>query len=152
MSSDGTQQGIGAERALETILGGEDAPTEEEKTTPAQWLEILEAKDDSIDGYDAHAQVMAKYIIEAYRAHEGLHHAPNSTVYLHPIDWDNPVVLMPDLTDVMKKVYPDESHPFRKALSGATGFSWGWAFNIARYALGLPPQQNPALMEIKVKD
>lgn len=147
---DGTAQGIGPERAIKTILGGEPAPDDSETKTPAWWLERLLAKDDNIDGYDAHAEVMAKYIVLALRRMPGLAHAPNSAVYLAgedgKLDWANMVVLVPDLSDALKKVYHDKDHPFRQALSEATGFTWGWAFNIARYALGLPPQPNPALL------
>lgn len=146
--SDGSQQGIGAERALGTILGGKPAPEKEEEKTPEFWLKRLTEKDDNIDGYQAHAEVIAKYIIQAYKDYPQLSGIPNRTVYLKPINWNKPVVLIDDLSDFLKKIYPDEKHPFRQALSGATGFSWGWAFNIARYAIGLPPQPNPAIMTI----
>lgn len=146
--SDGTQQGIEAERALKTIVGGEPAPKEDEEKSPEFWFKRLTEKDDDIDGYDAHAEVMAKYIIQAYQKYPALTGIPNSSVYLEPIDWDKPVILINNLSDFLKIVYPDETHPFRKALSEATGFTWGWAFNIARYALGLPPQPNPAMLTI----
>ncbi len=145
--SDGTQQGIGAERALRTIVGGEPPPGEDEGLSPEQWLRRLEAKDDGIDGYDDHAEVMAKYIVEAYRRVPGLVHAPNVGVYLW--EGDEGQLLVPGLSDVLKRLYP-EGHPFRRALSEATGFTWGWAFNIARYALGLPPQPNPAIVTVNV--
>ena len=146
--SDGTQQGIGVNRALETIMGGKEPPQESEEKSPQFWLERLINKDDNIDGYDAHAEVMAKYIVQAYKKYPALTGAPNSTVCLEPINWENPIILMPNLSDCLKKVYSDEKHPFRQALSEATGFTWGWAFNIARYALGLPPQPNPAILTI----
>lgn len=150
---DGTQQGIGAERAIETILGGKPAPDKDEEKAPAFWLERLLAKDDNIDGYEAHAEVMAKYIVLALRRMPGLAHAPNTGVYLADengkmVFEPEMVQVLPGLSDALKKVYADEKHPFRMALSEATGFTWGWAFNIARYALGLPPQPNPALLTI----
>jgi len=150
--TDGTQQGIEAERALKTILGGRPAPAEEEERTPAFWLARLEAKDDDIGGYEAHAEVIAKYIVKAYRQIPGLVHAPNDSVYFRDehgeTDWDSPKILVRGLSDCLKDVYTDEQHPFRRALSQATAFSWGWAFNIARYSLGLPPQPNPAIITI----
>jgi hypothetical protein len=150
--SDGSQQGIGADRALKTILGGEPSPEKEEERTPQFWRDRLLAKDDDIGGYEAHAEVMAKYIVLALKRMPRLACCPNESVYLTndegKIDWDSPTILVSDLSDVLKKVYPDEAHPFRRALSEATGFTWGWAFNIARYALGLPPQPNPAIITI----
>jgi hypothetical protein len=147
--SDGSQQGISPERAIRTILGGEPAPEKDDESSPGYWLKRLRAKDDNTGGYDAHAEVMAKYILRAYESHPHLQSAPNSTKYVEPIDWNNPVVLERDLSDRLKaEVYTDPAHPFRRALSEATGFTWGWAFNIARYALGLPPEPNPAIIEI----
>ena len=147
--SDGSQQGIEAERALRTILGGEPAPEKDDHNSPAFWLKRLREKDDNINGYEAHAEVIAKYILQAYDSHPHLKNAPNETKYQEPIDWDNPVVLVKNLSDQIKEeVYTDKNHPFRQALSEATGFSWGWAFNIARYAIGLSPQPNPAIIEI----
>lgn len=148
--SDGTQCGMGAERALKTILGGAEDSEEGKQKSPEYWLERLENKSDDIDGYDKHAEVMAKYIVQAYKQYPILKSMPNSTVYLDndPKMLEDMVEIVPDLSSCLKKVYSNESHPFRKALSEATGFSWGWAFNIARYALGLPPQPNPAIMTI----
>jgi hypothetical protein len=146
--SDGSQQGVDPERAIKTILGGEPSPSEEEEKSPEYWLKRLAEKDDCIDGYNAHAEVMAKYIVQAYSAKPELKQSPIESVYQKPIDWKNPVILVPDLSTELKKLYTDEQHPFRRALSAATGFTWGWAFNIARYALGLPPQPNPAIVEI----
>lgn len=147
--SDGSQQGISPERALRTILGGEPAPERDDHNSPAFWLKRLREKNDDIGGYDSHAEVMAKYILKAYDDQPELREAPNSALYLEPIDWENPVILVESLSDRLKRdVYPDPTHPFRQALSAATGFTWGWAFNIARYALGLPPQPNPAIIEV----
>lgn len=148
--SDGSQQGIAAERALKTILGGEPAPEKDDHNSPAYWLKRLCEKDDNINGYEAHAEVIAKYILQAYESHPHLKDAPNESKYLEPIDWENPVILTKSLSDQLKQeVYQDPKHPFRQALSEATGFSWGWAFNIARYTIGLPPQPNPAIIEIR---
>lgn len=148
--SDGSQQGVSADRALGTILGGEEPPSEEEEKTPQWWLDHLLGREDDVGSYEGHAETMAKYIILAYRRMPGLVHAPNSPVWLTS-EWgdkDYDVVVLPDLSDCLKKVYADEDHPFRKALGEATGFSWGWAFNIARYALELPPQPNPAIITV----
>jgi len=147
--TDGTQQGISAKRAIETIIGGKPAPEKDDESSPAYWLKRLREKDDDINGYEAHAEVMAKYILLAYETHPHLQQAPNTRKYVEPVDWNNPVVLEHDLSDRLKdEVYTNPTHPFRRALSNATGFTWGWAFNIARYAIGLPPQPNPAIIAI----
>lgn len=152
MANDGSQQGIGPERALKTILGGEPAPEKQDERTPEFWRARLRAKDDDINGYEAHAEVMAKYIMLAIERMPGLARVGNESVYLTDMDgkthYSKETVIVEDLSDVLKKVYTDENHPFRRALSAATGFSWGWAFNIARYALGLKPQPNPAIVTI----
>lgn len=154
-----TEQTSPYNKAIETILGSKSAPNEDEEKTPQWWLEHLKQKesvlnkDDNTDSYDNHAEVMAKYIIEAYQSQPGLIHAPNKNVYLKPTDWNNPIVLMWDLSDLLEKhIYTNKDHPFRIALSEATGFTWGWAYNIARYALGLPPMANPAIMTIDVSN
>lgn len=147
--SDGSQQGIKADRAIETILGGKRRPSKGKQRSPEWWLSYLKEKNDDIDGYSDHAEVMAKYILEAYKKDSSLTQYPISRIYQEPINWDNPVILSPDLSDKLKSFYPRKSHPFRKALSEATGFTWGWAFNIARYALKLPPQPNPAIVVLK---
>lgn len=41
MSGDGADFGVTADRALETVLGGADQPTEEEMRTPTQMREML---------------------------------------------------------------------------------------------------------------
>jgi hypothetical protein len=149
--SDGSQQGIEAERALKTILGGDPAPKEDEERSPAWWLKRLKEKNDDVNGYEAHAEVMAKYILEAYEKEPRLKEYPNMRVYQKDKNGNTnyDVVVVQDLSDELRKFYPDKTHPFRRALSEATGFSWGWAFNIARYALGLPPQPNPAIVHIR---
>lgn len=147
--NDGSQQGISPSRAIHTILGGEPAPVLDDHNSPAYWLKRLTEKDDNINGYDAHAEVMAKYILQAYESHPALREAPCSTVFVEPIDWENMRVLVHSLGDRLKaEVYTDPEHPFRRAYSDATGFTWGWAFNIARYALGLPPEPNPAILSV----
>lgn len=153
--SDGSRQGIDAERALDTILGGKSALKGDEEKTPAYWKERLAKKNDDIDGYDAHAEVMAKYILEAYIEYPALSGLPISNVFLKgDIDWGRAqdFVLVPSVDGALKKIYPDDNHPFQRALDEATGFSWGWACNIARYALGLPEKPNPALMTIETKE
>lgn len=129
-----------------------DTEQAQEECSREYWFNRLSNKEDNVDGYEEHAEVIAKYILSAYKQYPELTGLPNMTVYLKPIDWDNPIVLIPNLSNVLKKVYPSEHHAFRRALREATGFSWGWAFNIARFAAGLPPQPNPAITTFTLRD
>jgi len=151
MSDDGADMGIGVKRALETVVGGKESPKKEDGLSSEQMKEKLLNKDDDINGYDAHAEVMAKYIFLAMTSRDrlirNLHEIPCERIYL----WkgNDSTVVCPDLSDVLKEhIYIDKEHPFRKALSDASGFTWGWAVNAARYAAGLPPVRNPAIIEI----
>ena len=123
--------------------------TEEARLTPAYWLARLATKDDNIDGYENHAEVIAKYIIEAYRTNPELVILNNRRTYLTDNDGQTQysIVLVDSLYDALKKVYGPE-HPCSLALAEATGFSWGWAYNTARYALELPLRPNPAIISI----
>lgn len=151
MSDDGADLGITAERALKTVLGGEESPTKDEGMSPAEMKAMLEAKDDDTDGYDAHAQVMAKYLVRLYEKYPEIAYCPTEDVYRKDDNgetiWEGPA-LVTGLSEVAKREWPDESHPFRQALSEATGFSWGWAVNAARYCLDLPPVPNPAILTV----
>lgn len=131
--SDGAHLGVTAERALETILGGKPEPDGSEHRSPDDMRRMLAEKDDDIDGYDLHAQVLAKYLLRLFEARPELLKITSG-----------------DLSDVAKRFYDDEQHPFRLALSEATGFSWGWAVNAARYAMHADPVPNPAIMTIDV--
>lgn len=144
--SDGANVGVGPERALDTILGGADQPKEEDSKSPEWWLNYLvNEKDDNIDGYNEHAEVMAKYIILAYQAEPNLTKVPISAIYSKAYD----KTFIPDIGEVLKQhIYTSPSHPFRLALSEATGFSFGWAVNIARFAMKLNQVPNPALITI----
>ena len=51
-----------------------------EERTPEFWYARLKAKDDNIGGYEAHAEVMAKYIIEAYEKDASLKEAAISNI------------------------------------------------------------------------
>ena len=80
--SDGAHQGVGAERALGTILGGEDQPHEEEKKTPAQVLDsIREQSFEDLD-YGGTANACARLILEAYETYPQLRDHPVKSVYL----------------------------------------------------------------------
>ena len=152
--SDGAHHGINAERALGTILGGEPQPEESKKMSPEQMLDrIREQSFDNLD-YSGAARAYARLILEAYEAHPALQDHPTKTVYLRGQDGTlvtngpgRPVCLQPDLYDVLKSLHAGDTVKL-DLMSGLTGFMVGWAHNAVRYALGLPPVQNPALLTI----
>ena len=156
MSSDGADIGVGAERALGTILGGEDQPSEEERETREQMEGRIRNAPISADGYDGAATACARIILEAYEEYPVLRNHPTEGVYLTDqagqMVWfeehkKQAVVTIPGLVDVLKQLH--EQEPEKLAVfSDLTGFMWGWAVNAARHVLGLDPKPNPAILEI----
>lgn len=130
MSSDGAHLGVGAERALDTILGGKDQPEESERKTPEQMAEHLRgATISDCNNYDGAARYCGKLVLEFMEA--------------------NPT-FEGDLYDGLNKRVTEEDR--EKCLSELSGFMWGWAENAARYALSKPPVPNPAIMTIGGQD
>ena len=129
--SDGAGAGIGAARALETVLGGKEPPTEADSMTREQMEAHIVAApwpggkapemEMGADAYDLASRCIAKAFLLLMK--EGV---------------------TGDLWDEMKAHWPDYEH----AVGGASGFMVGWAENAARYVLGQPEKQNPALAEI----
>lgn len=159
--SDGAHEGVGAERALDTILGGEGQPEEEEKQTPEEMLaSIREAPIDAHGSYGGCSLACARIILEVYEKYPMLREFPTETIYLKgpdgkvvepPGDSFCLIPLTYDLSDVLRRLHPDEKSPERQVLAELTGFMWGWALNAVGYALGDPPKPNPALMTIGVE-
>lgn len=152
--SDGAHQGVGAERALKTILGGEEQPSEEEQQTPAEMLDQIREASLTPGSYGDAALACARLILETYEKYPTLRDQPTEGVYLKGQDGmlviaaDKGLVpLVHSLHDILKRLH-DEDSPEREILSGLTGFMWGWAVNAVGYALGDPPKPNPAIAEI----
>lgn len=146
MSNDGAHLGVGAKRALDTILGGEPSPSPEEGMDPftmRRWL--LDARwplpddTDDTDAYNECARYAAKLVLEWLLADPKRATSPMETEY----DWDAD----PDRGakavgwyDQMKA----DGIPIGEL--GLSGFMWGWAANAARYCVELPPARNPAIL------
>ncbi len=150
--ADGAHLGVGADRAIETILGGKESPSEEEQQTPEQTLDAIREALESPEDYGGCAISYARVLLEAYETHPILREQPAEAVYLTGQDGRlvssgaGLVVLVPDIYDVLKQLHPDEDCWQRKVMSGLTGFMVGWANNAVRYALGDPPVPNPAMI------
>ncbi len=152
--SDGAHLGVGAERALGTVLGSEGQPTDDEKMTAGQmqeWLLSAPRWNDpaAMASYDECARAVAGEVLRWALANpERYAHTPMETEIEWPTkpdgtkDYNNPIYGAKSLYDVLK----DEGIGLDKL--GITGFQWGWAYNAARRCLELPPQPNPAIIEI----
>ena len=148
--SDGAHMGVGADRALGSILGGEEHPTEDERQTPEQMLDsIRDAKFTDLD-YGTTSLACARLILEAFEKHPAIRDVPTEHEYLKDADglmvWPA-VYLTADLHGVLNQLYAEDEMRLG-ILDGLTGFMWGWAVNAVRYAMGDPPKPNPALMTI----
>lgn len=133
--SDGAHQGVGASRALETILGGKEPPGQNEERTREQVLaQIMAAPTpdgpppweagSGGDAYNAAALAIARAFWTVRQ--EGA-----------PLEMDA-------LWEATKKKWPG----FNNWLGGATGFQVGWAYNCVRWLEEQPPAPNPAILEV----
>lgn len=148
---DGAHMGVSANRALKTILSGEDQPTEEEQMDPVQmrdWIlqPDIDYGDDMGEGYGEVARRIARTILTYYMADPRRATIPTESEYDWEADPDHGAHGMkPEfvkhlgLYDIMKQ----EGVPFEP---GFTGFQWGWAVNAARRCVELPPVPNPAFL------
>jgi len=158
MSDDGADLGVGAERALKTVLGGEPQPTEEERQTVEEMNERLRAAPIEGTSYEGTADACARIILEAWDNYPDIRDVPSENRYLK--DKEGKLVeprvgvLFPltiSLHEVLKRLHP-KGTPGHEVLSGLTGFMWGWAVNAARRCYGLSPVSNPAIVTIGRKD
>ena len=153
MSNDGAHQGIGAERALGTILGGDEQPTEGEREGVEEMRTRILSAPIEATSYDGTATACARLILEAWAKWPQLTEVPSESVYLKN-DGELVVVegdlveLVPNLHDALKQVYRDRPEALA-VLKGLTGFMWGWAVNAALRSMDLPPEPNPAIVEVR---
>lgn len=155
MSADGAHLGVGAERALETILGGKESPGEDERESPQHVAaRVLAAAERGGDphGYGDCADMVAGMVLMFWQAHPEAAEWPLDPPYHYEKDgvrydhWIEGGKLVDDGPDLSKAV--DAFTEGKLSALGITGFQWGWAVNAARYALGKPPEQNPAIITI----
>lgn len=163
--SDGAHAGVGAARALDTILGNEPQPSEtgEKTMSPVEMrahIEAAPAPDSAEFDYDGAARFLAKHVLAYFLAHPEHAQLPASAKYEFVESrerpdgegwkecgtdyWGRTVGI--DLWQNCVK--PSLSESDYEAVSDFTGFMWGWAVNAARYCVELPPVPNPALVTI----
>jgi hypothetical protein len=141
---DGAHLNVGAESAMKSIIGGSE-PT---VLTDEQFEEMIRTADldRSPVNYDMAANQVARLVLEAYEKYPRLQTMPDYAEYIE-VDDGGLVPITTTLTDVIFRIY--KGH---KALSGISGFQWGWGVNAARKILNLGPLPNPALLEISPSD
>lgn len=146
---DGAHIGVGAGRALDTILGGAEQPDDEERQTAEEMRAEIMALTENPNTYDGTAKWTAKFILDWLLANPGRAQEPTETVY----DWNGDPDhgadgMKPEFTkavgwyDLMKRDGVD------LADLGLSGFMWGWAVNAARRCLELPAVANPAIIDV----
>ncbi len=145
--SDGAHQGIGAERALKTILGGEPLPTKDEGDDREGMERRIFSVSYPLTTYDDAALYTAPFILTTLRAHPEIAAQPVDTEY----DGENSahdriVVARKGWPELLKEVDADG---YEKAVDEITGFMGGWAVNAVRFVLDLPAVSNPAIIEIE---
>jgi hypothetical protein len=135
---DGAHQGVSADRALKTILGGEDQPTEEEMESVEDMRNrLLGMTSEDATDYGSTADYAASLVLHFIMADPARRIAiPTEGTYEWPLkpdgtkDYSQPSTqTVKGLYDVMKEAGPpyDEIGDL-----GLTGFMWGWAVNAAR--------------------
>lgn len=163
---DGAHQGVGPNRALGTILGEKEQPTDEEKMTREEfeaWVRSAMTRpelesatfSESGEGYDETSRTVARIVLEFLEAHPEHRDVPaegqgefrvkgtgGKPTPETPYEDTEYVMVREGLDDVMERE--------GVSLKGLdlTGFMYGWAVNAARSILDLPPVSNPAIMEI----
>jgi hypothetical protein len=161
--TDGANLGVTAHRALESILAGKPSPTEDEQTTREETLARVLAAPlpgegdgphqrglDTGVAYSMVTDSICRAMLECEQADPGL--LGRRAVF--PDDYDieelRGTPLSPETLawQAIMARYPDADEWW----GGATGFMVGFAYNTARFIMGLPPAGNPAIMEVEVPD
>lgn len=151
--SDGAQEGIGAERALDTILGGQPAPEIAEQASREEVEHRIRATPlDDRSGYGSCADAAARAVLEYLEADPERLNIPTENVYETDSTTGNVVFTSDgDLHLVTSGLYErmkQDGVPLSDL--GLSGFQWGWAVNCARWILDAPPVPNPAIFTIDV--
>ena len=151
--SDGAHLGVGAERALETVLGGKEQPRDDERMSDEEFAAWIRSADKTNE-YGETARYAARLIVEFLEAHPEHLTTPGEAEGAFQVDGREAtreevmsgaakfVRLRDGLYEVM------ETEGVYLGDLDLTGFMWGWAFNAARKVLGLGPVPNPAIVEI----
>lgn len=136
--SDGAHLGVGAERALGTVLGNDPQPAAEERMSAGEMAEwVMAATSADANSYDGCARYAAKLVLTWLLEDPTRASSPPENEYDDAYN-----VTTPGWYDRMKA----DGSPV--ASLDLTGFMWGWAVNAARRCVELPPSPNPAIVSI----
>lgn len=159
--SDGSDMGITAGRALNTILGGDEQPTEDEQASkeeayarimsrpnPLEGGNIWETFGPGMDAYSVATDCITKAFLLEEAAQPGI--------------LEKKIFYSPENTDIEdlwgKELSPDwavwkavsNRYPgFDDWIGGASGFMVGFAYNCARWLRDMETVQNPAIMTVR---
>ncbi len=154
---DGAHVGVGARRALGTILGDKEQPTSRERKSPAQVRSTLRRASMRPKSYNTTANTAGKLVLEFMERHPESASMPADSKYEWPrradgeIDFEGtPTITVEGVYEYMKRIEPEWYIKYKYIWTELTGFMWGWAVNAARYSLDLPPVSNPALLTIEI--
>jgi hypothetical protein len=161
--TDGANLGITAGRALGTILGGDEQPSDEEKATPEQVRERVMAAPSPCEGepiWDRHIDdeaysLAADCIAKAFLLLE----ADDPGLLDRKVFWSKENTDIESLWDKQRDAssaawdattakWPG----FDEWIGGASGFMVGFAYNTARYVTGAHPAGNPAIVTFEVPE
>ena len=156
--SDGANLGIGPDRALHTILGGEPPPEEEEGLSrEAMQEKIYAASQAEPASYEECGWICARIVLEYLEQHPDDIGLPPDDVY----DWERfradgagsysraemaKYLLAEGLFERIR--VRDAERAKQLDDLGLTDFLWGWGYNAAHHVLALPTAPNPAIVEI----
>jgi hypothetical protein len=130
--SDGAHLGVGAERALQTILGGKPSPAPAERMDAPTFERWIRAAPEDPQTYDDGGRFLAKLMLEVALASDGAGRLSVDELY-----------------DAAKEhAGADRWRPLEE--NGVTGFMAGWAANAARWLCELGPLPNPAIIDVRL--
>jgi len=159
--SDGSNLGVTARRALDTILGGDPSPTEDEIQTPEQVSARIMNAPSPLEG----GHVFETYGEDGYAvAADAIAKAFLLVALDDPDILDRPVYWGPENTEIEDLWGKQASSPetavwdkvcaqwpgFDEWLGGASGFMVSFAYNTVKYIIGQEVTGNSAIVEINV--
>lgn len=151
--SDGANIGVGAARALETVIGGKPQPGPDERVDDETFERRIRRASLAPTDYDGAGLACARIVLEYLEHNPGDIGVPIEDV----LDWTRwkadgmpnelaPYRLAQGLYDRIKERDPERGEQLVSL--GLTGFLWGWGFNAARKVMKQPTEPNPAILEI----
>lgn len=149
--NDGAHLGVRAAAAMARIVGGKEIEEQDIADLNAVRERIMATEpvfgpDASESGYNTAADYAARLVYETFIAD------PSTALLPTDQEWDfsmTPPRTLHERTLAMV-VREDPRYEVLQGRYGLTGFQWGWAVNVARALVELPPAPNPAIIVFEV--